>query len=216
METDEDDLNTNRPEPKENSMENLIPVDAASEDQCKTEPGIRRSLTFYRSTKIKDIEARISYLKKELKDYRQGIRYPYEYYDDYDFDKCIGLEIENLLEEAKRSRDNDQYNKVITEYDHILMAKIYSLCIDYNIFTYKFPDFIKYIETGHFEFDERIGHEKKFKYLIFSLSSPLGKNWYKLVVKHSGIHIKRFGGLKNNLSPDYWVDKLDKLISEGT
>ena len=68
MENDEEDLNTNRPEIKENAMEGFMPEDGVSEDQRKKEPGIRRSLTFYRSTKIKDVEDRISYLKKELKE----------------------------------------------------------------------------------------------------------------------------------------------------
>lgn len=214
MKNDEDIINTNRPEPTENSFEEQKSQNGISEDLNKMEPGITRSLTFYRSTKIKDLEKRIAYLKRNLKEYKQGIRYPYEYYEEYDFDKCITLEIENLEEENKRSLENGQYIRVIDDYDPKLMAAIYSLCINYDVFSYSFPDFIKYIETAHFEIDEGVLPNRRFRHLIYTLQIPLKKPWYNMVVRNSGIPVKRFGGLRTDISPDFWLDELDKLIPE--
>ena len=133
MKDDEDILNANRPEPDKN-LSGKLSEDGSPEEFNKAEPGIKRSLTYYRATKIDNIEKRIAYLKKKLKEYRQGIRHSYEFYNEYDFDKCISLEIENLQEEYNQSRENRQYIKVIDNYDRNLIVTIYSLCIEYKVF----------------------------------------------------------------------------------
>ena len=215
MKNDEDIVNKNRPEPNENSFEKQMPNYGISEALNKVEPGIRRSLTFYRSSKIKDVEKRIAYLKRKLKEYKQGIRNSYEYYDEYDFDKCISLEIENLQEEHRRSLNNGKYIKVIDDYDHKLIAAIYSLCVDCEVFNYSYLDFIKYIETAHFEVKEGVLPNRKFRHLIYFLQTPLGTTWYKSVVEHSRINVKRFGGLSNEQSIKNFVKELDKVYADN-
>lgn len=214
MKDDEDLLNINRPEPDENHTgklsENGIP------DQFdKVEPGIKRSLTYHRASKIDNIEKRILYLKKKLKEYRQGIRHSYEFYDEYDFDKCISLEIENLQEEYSHSRENGQYIKVIDNYDRNLIVTIYSLCIDYKVLDYTLPDFIKYIETANFEIKKNKLPHRRFRHLIYFLQTPLGTKWYRSVVKNSGIPVKWIGGLTKELENDPFVKELDKAYADS-
>jgi hypothetical protein len=214
MNDDEDILNTNRPEPDEHSIGKYLPKAGIAGDLNKNEPGIKRSLIYTKSTKIKDLPDRISYLKRELTKYRQGIHNSFEFYDEYDFDKCISLEIENLLEEYKHSHKNGQYVKVTHDYDPTLMAAIFSLCTEYEVFNYSFPDFIKYIETAHFEIEASVLPHRSFRYLIYFLQTPLGKTWYHSVVEHSGIPVTRFGGLRNATSIRDFVNKLDKVYAD--
>ena len=180
------------------------------------EPGIRRSLTYYRAQRIENLDERISFLRQRLTEYRQGIRHPYEFYDEYDFDRCISLEIRYLQGEAKKSNESTKIDFYKYECDYPLITDFYNFCMKHKIFNYGFIDFIKRIETANFYLDEHILYKKKFLGLIYRLSYHMPKEWYTEVSKNMGIPKRRFGGLDPLLNKDNLLHQLHGIFKKHT
>lgn len=197
-----------RPDPDDEDQQN------ETSHIMRYEPGFsRRSWFYHKSKKIENLDDKISYFENILLKYRQGYRSPLEPYDEYDFEKCIILEIEYLEKGKKKKEILPPQSIIVQKYIIRNNDKIQSIfdISNNDIFECTYLNFIQYISAANFD-EKIIKRQNLFQDLIFRLSGVMGGEWYTEICKNMKWNKSIVSGHKSKLEYDLLIKKIDRIL----